>query len=269
MTSAEIIMADNASNARSVAASTGQRASLVGTAPDRTEFDKILALAENPNIPIDRIAAVIDLFRGIEKDRARAAFDNAMANAKAEFPAILKNRTVEHDTKTGGKKKYTHEDLFGIAQIVDPILGKYGLSYRFRVSSEIGQPIVVTCVVTGFGHSEETTLHGGRDDSGNKNAMQAIGSSITYLQRYTLKAALGLAAGHDDDGKTSDAAASDFVSDAQSDELLNLIQASGANPDAFLKLAKAESVSDIRAKDFSGLKLMLEAKLGNKPNEAA
>jgi hypothetical protein len=242
----------------------------VAAAPDRTEFDKILALAENPNIPIDRIAAVIDLFRGIEKDRARAAFDNAIANAKGEFPAILKNRTVEHDTKTGGKKKYAHEDLFGIAQIVDPILGKYGLSYRYRVSSEIGQPIVVTCVVTGFGHSEETTLHGGRDDSGNKNAMQAIGSSITYLQRYTLKAALGLAAGHDDDGKSSEATTSDFVSDAQADELLNLIQASRANPDAFLKLAKAESVSDIRAKDFPGLKLMLEAKLGNaKPDEVA
>jgi len=257
-------------NGRSVATQTGAKASLVVAEEPRSEFDKILALAENPNIPIDRIAAVIDLFRGVEKDRSRRSFDDAMANAKAEFPPILKNRTVEHDTKGGGKKRYNHEDLFGIASIVDPILGKHGLSYRFRVTSEIGQPIVVTCVVTGFGHSEETTLHGGRDDSGNKNAMQAIGSSLTYLQRYSLKAALGLSAGHDDDGKSSETTESDFITDEQADEILGLIQASGANYQSFLKIAKAETVSDIRTKDFSGLKLMLDAKLGNgKSNEVA
>jgi hypothetical protein len=78
---------------------------------------------------------------------------------------------------------------------VTPILGKYGLSYRYRVSSNVNEPIVVTCVVSHKdGHFEETTLLAGRDDSGNKNSIQQVGSTLTYLQRMTLKAALGLAA---------------------------------------------------------------------------
>ena len=49
----------------------------------------------------------------------------------------------------------------------------------------------MTCVVSHrLGHSEENTLTAGRDESGNKNNIQAVGSTITYLQRYTLKAAL-------------------------------------------------------------------------------
>jgi hypothetical protein len=33
-----------------------------------------------------------------------------------------------------------------------------------------------------------------------KNSLQAIASTTTYLQRYTLKLALGLSVSHDDDG---------------------------------------------------------------------
>ena len=43
---------------------------------------------------------------------------------------------------------------------------------------------------------------GGADQSGNKNGFQAIGSAVTYLQRYTLKSALGLSAEVDDDAQS-------------------------------------------------------------------
>jgi hypothetical protein len=53
---------------------------------------------------------------------------------------------------------------------------------------------------------EETTLPGMPDLSGNKNPIQAIGSAVTYLQRYTLKAALGLTVSkeEDDDARSAD-----------------------------------------------------------------
>ena len=44
---------------------------------------------------------------------------------------------------------------------------------------------------------------GGADQSGSKNGFQAIGSAVTYLQRYTLKAALGLSAEVDDDAQSA------------------------------------------------------------------
>jgi len=67
-----------------------------------------------------------------------------------------------------------------------------------------GGQIRVTCVITGHGHREETSLQSGLDTGPGRNNLQSIASTVTYLERYTLKAALGLAASHDDDGRGSD-----------------------------------------------------------------
>lgn len=65
--------------------------------------------------------------------------------------------------------------------------------------------VTVTCIISHRdGHFEENTLSAGRDESGNKNSIQAVGSTLTYLQRMTLKASLGLAASDDDDGASAD-----------------------------------------------------------------
>jgi len=131
-----------------------------------------------------------------EKNEARKAFDNAMAAAKSEIPVILKNRQV-----TYGNTTYNHEDLAEISRTIDPILAASGLSYRFRTLSD-NQTVTVTCIISHRdGHSEENSLTGAHDVSGSKNKIQAVGSTITYLQRYTLKAALGLSAASDDDGR--------------------------------------------------------------------
>ena len=61
----------------------------------------------------------------------------------------------------------------------------------------------VTCRITHrMGHSEEVSMSAFKDDSGKKNAIQQVASAITYLQRYTLLAATGLATHEqqDDDG---------------------------------------------------------------------
>lgn len=138
--------------------------------------------------------------------QARKSFDTAMAQATSEIPVIKKNRRVQFEYRKAGAAAtdYAYEDLGEIARTVKPILGRHGLSYRFRTTSNINEPVVVTCIISHRdGHFEENTLSAGRDDSGNKNSIQSIGSTSTYLQRMTLKAALGLAASEDDDGSES------------------------------------------------------------------
>ncbi len=69
-------------------------------------------------------------------------------------------------------------------------------------SEQAAGKVRVTCIVShSAGYSENTTLEASEDHSGNKNTIQAIGSAATYLQRYTLKLALGLSASTDDDGQ--------------------------------------------------------------------
>jgi hypothetical protein len=115
--------------------------------------------------------AILEKLMGLqeryEASQARKAFDSAMADAKAHMGTV-------HKTTKG--------------------------NYRFNVD-QTEKSMKVTCIVRHRdGHFEETTLMSPIDTSGSKNAVQQIGSTQSYLQRYSLMAALGLAASRDDDG---------------------------------------------------------------------
>ena len=169
---------------------------------------EILSNAVDGGADVATLEKLLDLQQRWERGEARKAFDAAMAQAKAEMPSIIKGREVDFTNSSGQRTNYRYEDLGSIAATINPILAKHGLSYRFRTASPPGQPIEVTCIISHrMGWSEENTLTAPRDDSGKKNAIQAIGSAVTYLQRYTLKAALGLAASYDDDGRATGASA--------------------------------------------------------------
>ena len=167
----------------------------------------LLARAVGEGADVGVIERLTALYERWTAAMARQAFDRAIAAAKSEIRPIEKTREVNYSTSKG-QVNYRHEDLAEIARVVDPILSAHGLSYRYR-SAQSEQGLSVTCVISHRdGYSEETTLTGQPDLSGSKNALQSIGSSATYLQRYTLKLALGLAAGSDDEQRVAAGAGS-------------------------------------------------------------
>lgn len=219
----------------------------------------MLATALEKGVDADTLGKLLALQERWEANQGRKAFDEAMASAKAEIPTIRKNRTVDF-TSSKGRTHYRHEDLAEIAETVSPILSKYGLSYRFRTSAQPNEPIVVTCIVTHrLGYFEETTLSGPRDDSGNKNAIQQVGSTLTYLQRMTLKAALGLAASDDDDGRKSSATAEPINKD-QVAKVLALVEETGTDIAKFCQYLGVEAVPEITTTDLPRALAMLEKK---------
>lgn len=174
-----------------------------------------------------------------EKNQARKDFDVAVAGAKAEIPPIVRNKE--------GHNSKMYVDFSAIARVVDPIITRHGLSYRFRTAQ--GDKISVTCVLAHrSGHFEESTLTGPADATGNKNAIQAIGSTLTYLQRYSLVQALGLAAAADDDGKAG--GIGEAITQDQADTLRELLEANGKDRAKFLRWAKVERIEDIPAATF-------------------
>lgn len=210
---------------------------------------EILARAVESGAEIETLEKLMGLQERWEKNQARKAFDAAMAAAKAELPTIAKTREVDFTTAKG-RTNYKHEDLATIAETITPILAKHGLAYRFRTASPPNEPITVTCVVSHvMGYSEENTLQGPRDESGNKNSIQAIGSTLTYLQRMTLKAALGLAAAEkDDDGRSADG--DEPISEEQLQEIRAKIETTGADIERFCRYMRVEALPDIRKKDY-------------------
>lgn len=217
-------------------------------APTITPMDMIdRAVASGASV--DTLGKLMDLQERWERNQAAKEFNAAIAAAKAEIKPIARNKTGHND------KRYA--DMAATATAVDPILSKHGLGYRYRSSQ--AERIAVTCVLFHrAGHQEETTLGGPADTTGNKNAIQAIGSTVTYLERYTLFLALGLAAGKDDDG--SAAGAGEVITDDQAVTLAALIQETKSDISKFLEVAGAPSIPDIAAAKYGRLVKMLETK---------
>lgn len=230
----------------------------------------LLTHAVESGASVETMEKLMALHERWEANQARRAFDAAMAQAKAKIPVIAKNRTVAYDHRgSEGKTSYRHEDLGEIARTVDPILAEFGLSYRFQTTANPNEPVTVTCIVSHRdGYSERNTLSAGRDDSGKKNSIQAIGSTITYLQRYTLKAALGLAAAADDDGKASEEPATPerpYISEEQEAALRDLIAAAGTTPAEFCAQIKVPELATIYADKYRDACTVLKQRMERRP----
>ena len=232
---------------------------VTGVAAELTPM-QLLSTALERGAGVETLEKLMDLQTRWEDRAARKAFDAAMSEAKKKMPAIKKNRRVAFEGKNGGTKTdYQHEDFAEIARTVNPILAEQGLSYRFRTASPVDGPVEVTCIISHrLGYSEENTLQGPRDVSGNKNNIQAIGSTVTYLQRYTLKAALGLAAENDDDGKGSEG--DTLITDEQRAQLSNKIEATGADTAKFCEYLRIDTLADLRQSAFAGAMKALDVK---------
>lgn len=112
---------------------------------------------------------------------------------------LKRDRTAKVETKGGGSYSYAYTDLAGVLGAVRPVLA----AHRFAV--------VQPCETADSGHVTVSTVlvHVSGERFGSPtlsmvqpDGAQALGSLLTYLRRYSLLAALGLAT-EDDDGKAA------------------------------------------------------------------
>ncbi len=148
------------------------------------------------NMDVAKLKELLDVQERWEANQAKKAYVVAMSEFKAHPPEILKDKAVSYK-----QTHYKHSSLHNVTTKINAELSKHGLTASWVTSQDNGS-VKVTCKITHvMGHSEETSLSAPPDATGSKNAIQAIGSTVTYLQRYTLLALTGLATcDQDDDG---------------------------------------------------------------------
>jgi len=163
-------------------------------------LDRLMQAAQ-AGMSADMIERFMDLAERNERREAEKAFHRAFAAFKADPPEIVKNKLVDFLKRDGTRTTYKHATIGDVVGGIIKGMSKHGLSHRWDIVQD-SKNITVVCHITHeLGHSETTSLSAGADESGGKNAIQSIGSTITYLQRYTLQAATGIAVLEaDDDG---------------------------------------------------------------------
>lgn len=190
---------------------------------------------------------------------------SAMAAAFGEIEAATKSAANPHF-----KSKYA--DLTSVIEAIKPALVKHGLFFTQRP-----QP-------TPDGVTIETHLHhaGGENMSlgtlfvpANKNDAPAFGSALTYARRYALVTAFGVPT-EDDDGNTAAKGQSQqgavsppaVIDDAQWSHLVQLIEASGANAQAFCTAYNIDNLKALPAAAYPDAIGKLNRKLSDRVAKA-
>lgn len=219
----------------------------------------LLAVAVRRGASVEELDKLLQLKERFDAEEARKAYTKAMAEFKRNAPQIFKDKNVSYDNVT-----YSHATLGNVANVIASALGDYGLSHGWTMDQKEHPLITVRCTVTHeAGHSEKAQLSAGPDDSGKKNAIQAVASTVTYLERYTLLAITGMAAMEgDDDGR---AGGTTYIDDEQTANLNALMdEISNFNLPHFLKaMGKLETLGMLPAARYKQAVKVLEAKRAN------
>lgn len=148
--------------------------------------------ASDPNADVDKMERLMAMYERIESKRAVAAYQADLSEMQDALPSI--------GERGNAANRYTYALWEDINAAIKPVLKRFGFALSFRTDCQ-KDGISVTGVLTHRdGHREETTISLPADSSGNKNAVQAVASSVSYGKRYTAGALLNLTShGEDDD----------------------------------------------------------------------
>ena len=225
----------------------------------------MLAVAVQNKMDPATIKELMDLQQRWEAAQALKAFNVAFAEFKAEAINVVKNRTVD----AGPLKDKKYAELFSVVNAVTPALSAHGLSTSWKITRDEKDWIEVTCYLKhSLGHAEHVSMGGPPDIGGAKSAIQARASTVSYLERYTLKAICGVAEqGDDRDGAAS--ASMPGLSDEQHADYLAAIEAAAtleSLQDCYTKAVKAAKAAQDKPaeRSFIAAKDKRKAALGAK-----
>ena len=213
----------------------------------------LLAQAQASGASLEQLEKFMDLQERHETREAEKAYNESMSLFRDECPTIAK-------TRKGHNTKYA-----GLAESINQVKGlmtKHGFSHSWRTTqSDDAKLISVACVMTHkLGHSETTALSAAPDTSGSKNSIQAIGSTVAYLQRYTLFAILGLASMEMDDDGAGSGDQVEVISEEQWAQLDTMIDQVNASKGDFCAYYGIKDITLLPVSKFKNAMSGLEAK---------
>ncbi len=175
---------------------------------ETTPLTLIEMAMSKPDFDIEKLERLMAMQERWQAEKKKEAFFNALSDFQMNCPAIKKNKATDFTTKSGMSVKYKYATLDEITTQIKQALYDAGLTYRWEFSEATTlneatkltvKSITCTCIITHKeGHREVTILSANADTSGLKNDIQSLGSTQTYLQRYSLIGALGISTAEED-----------------------------------------------------------------------
>jgi len=153
----------------------------------------------NPEMDVEKLERMLDMQERILDKQSQQQFQIDMALMQADLPVIEKNGNINAKLKNGVVMSTKFAKFEDINRAVLPVLQKYGFSFTFETQQAQGYVNVIGVLRHKSGHKESTQLQIPLDATGSKNAVQAVGSSVSYGKRYVMSALLNITTTDDDD----------------------------------------------------------------------
>ena len=147
------------------------------------------------------IERLIELKNQEEDRAAKREFDLRFAEMQKDYRPAIKNQSVKNKNNV---VLYKFCPLENILKVYAPIISSNGFSYRWVESEKSETSKTVTCIVSGYGHREESScripiLPGNEFANGS----QQQGISTSYGRRYSFISAFGIMIEGEDDDASS------------------------------------------------------------------
>lgn len=140
---------------------------------------------------VDALERLMALQERHEAREAKRAFDAARVRLLSDLPPLV---APDREVSIPRGARYRYASLPQIMSTVMPALKRHGFAVSWR-TDETERDIEVTCVLSYCGHDETCSRRAPPDNRGNKSQVQAGQSTVTYLQRHTLLALIGVVTG--------------------------------------------------------------------------
>lgn len=225
--------------------------------PQRNSMLAIIArAASDPNVDVAKMQALLDMQRQIMAEQARAEFNEAFA--RLNLPRIPKLGVVDRGQ---GKGKFPYGRWEDIDAKIRPLLAAEGFALSFDTKPCGDHTIVVIGMLRHrSGHCETASIGPlALDTSGNKNPVQAVGSTTSYGKRYTASMLLNLTfVGEDTDGVAE--LIDTRIDDDKARQIEALLEKTNSDVPKFLRHMRVAKVSDIPVSDFPYAMTLLRRK---------
>lgn len=200
-------------------------------------IDKVCS---DPNFDIAKMEKLVEMRNAEIERQATIEFSKDFAKMQCELPAI------EEKTQGHNYKYAAFEDVMAG---IKPVMKGYGFAVSFNINQDDNFIKITASLLHRSGHKESTSIKLPHETSGSKNAVQAVGSTISYGKRYTLLSLLNIATcGEDVDGNTPLAT----INEAQLDEITTLLDDSGVDKIKFIRdYLKTDSLKNLPAKNYN------------------
>lgn len=203
--------------------------------------------ALDPNIDINKLERLLEMQERIIARDAKAAYAAAFAAMQPELPTIRERGKIKDKAGNVQSRYALWED---VNEAIRPILANHGFGLSFRTKTDDGKILVTGVLSHRAGHFEETQIALMADTSGSKNAVQSIGSSVSYGKRYTAGALLNLTSEYseDDDGKAAGMAP--VITDEQAANIRDLLSANDMDEAKFCAYGKIAVIEEMQASQY-------------------